>query len=147
MKFDREIVEEYWRKATKQWQSKLEKVCRFYGATYVDRLIIDVLSKHESINKKVIAAELCTESQNLTRSLTRLVAANLITCINLEKDNRYRVYSLTEKGYELAHKISKANNNIWDTALSGIDNNDLIGFQNCFIAMSKNIDKSIKKKS
>ena len=142
MEFNKNIATQAWRKTAKLWEIRLENLCREFGATYVDRLIISSLGKSVKQNKKEIASVLCTESQSLTRSLSRLEEANLLSVSASEEDLRFQIYCLTGKGEELYHRIEAANSAVWDIAIKGVSEKELRSFQNVFSRMELNLERS-----
>ena len=107
--------------------------------TKVDANILLALHGEKEKTKVQLAQRLSFDPNSLTRSLDRLIAAELITRIANKADRRFVQLSLTASGNKLVKKYLKLMRGIWGKALNGIDEEEVELLDNILKKMFANL--------
>ena len=88
-------------------------------------VVLDILSKHNELTQKEIAAQSFKDAPSISRILDGLINKEMISKTTLETDRRITVVTLTEKGVQLVKNIYPKVENLRAMGIEGLPVADL----------------------
>ena len=125
---DYKELTKYWRTIDSAWQKKMGPVCKEFGISYLDRILINIIAVNGPLTKNELSRQVYVIQQNLTRALQRLEESGFISTGTDSVDLRRRIIRITEFGMETHNKLHTSINEIWSSMLEGIPDADVKNF-------------------
>lgn len=104
------------------------------------RLLME-LSTMETINQRDLSRKLNVSPATVTVSIKNLVKEGYIIKQNLEKDNRYNMLEITDKGKSIVERSLEIFNSIDENMFRGFSEDELITLNNMLTRMYNNLSE------
>lgn len=130
-------------KASRKLRTSFDAKVKAHGLTMARARTLLRLLKQDCINQTELAVELEIEGPTLVRLLDNLESQGLIERRPVDRDRRAKQIALTAFGREQAGKVSKLADEVRETVLADVSEDDLLAAIRVFRAMSQKLESAL----